>query len=64
MERMRVLNKYSNEFDVVFVRHIAQVYMERDDVVIRLDNGHRIYTAYRNIEDVLERIDSCIGANV
>lgn len=64
MERIYVTNKYSDEIDVVFVRHIAQIYIEREDVVIRLDNGHRIYSIFESIEDALKVVDHAIGAEI
>jgi len=64
MERIAVMNKYSEELDIVFVRHIATVYTERDDVVIRLDNGHRIYSTFESVEDALKVVDHAIGGIV
>lgn len=64
MERIKLFNKYADEYDIVFVRHIAQIYTERDDVVIRLDNGHRIYTEFESVADAEKAIDEAIGATV
>lgn len=64
MERIKLYNKYADEYDLVFVRHIAQIYTERDDIVIRLDNGHRIYTSFSSILEAEAAIDEAIGATV
>lgn len=64
MNRLKVVNKYSEEIDIVFVNHIATIYTERDDIIIRMDNGHRIYTTFKSLDEALNAIDTVIGATV
>lgn len=61
MDKIYIKNKYTGESDLVFIRHIASIYMEQDTVVVRLDNGHRIYTEYESVEDADRRISFIIG---
>lgn len=60
MNTIYITNKYSEEDDLVFINHIASIYKEQDTVVVRLDNGHRIYTTYKTIQEAHDEIKSAI----
>lgn len=60
MNTIYITNKYTNEDDLVFIDHIASIYMEQDTVVVRLDNGHRIYTRYTSVKAAHDAIKVAI----
>lgn len=60
MNTIYITNKYSEEDDLVFIEHIASIYMEQDTVVVRLDNGHRIYTTYDSVKAAHDEIKASI----
>lgn len=60
MNAIYIANKYSYEADLVFINHIASIYKEQDTVVVRLDNGHRIYTCYKSMQEAYDEIKEAI----